>query len=203
LQLLCIILEPFLSCFILLSLDSLCCLYGCVLGLSIPKRLVEDLTILLPSSSQSPGNKKRHRQKGLRKSSGFEATGALREREREREREMAAIRSPAMAPAFVEGLVSSKLHLQRLKFRSSDVFGTSTGLNRSKGLQRALRLDVVEEEDRGKQARARSMAGPPDNNLPANHKIKAASLKAFEELRNASANRKHVSSISLLSFFPS
>jgi hypothetical protein len=170
-----------------------------VLGLSIPKRLVEDLTILLPSSSQSPGNKKRHRQKGLRKSSGFEATGA----QREREREMAAIRSPAMAPAFVEGLVSSKLHLQRLKFRSSDVFGTSTGLNRSKGLQRALRLDVVEEEDRGKQARARSMAGPPDNNLPANHKIKAASLKAFEELRNASANRKHVSSISLLSFFPS
>jgi len=39
----------------------------------------------LPSSSQSPGNKKRHRQKGLRKSSGFEATGALRERERERD----------------------------------------------------------------------------------------------------------------------
>jgi hypothetical protein len=106
-----------------------------------------------------------------------------------------------MAPAFVEGLVSSKLHLQRLKFRSSDVFGTSTGLNRSKGLQRALQLDVVEE--RGKQARARSMAGSPDNNLPANHKIKAASLKAFEELRNASANRKHISSISLLSFFPS
>jgi hypothetical protein len=108
-----------------------------------------------------------------------------------------------MAPAFVEGLVSSKLHLQRLKFRSSDVFGTSTGLNRSKGLQRALQLDVVEEKERGKQARARSMAGPPDNNLPANHKIKAASLKAFEELRNASANRKHISSISLLSFFPS
>jgi hypothetical protein len=107
-----------------------------------------------------------------------------------------------MAPAFVEGLVSSKLHLQRLKFRSSDVFGTSTGLNRSKGLQRALQLDVVEEE-RGKQVRARSTAGPPDNNLPANHKIKAASLKAFEELRNASANRKHISSISLLSFFPS
>ncbi len=168
-----------------------------MLGLSIPKKLVDDLTILLPSSSQSAGNKKRHRQKGLRKSSGFEATGALRERERE----MATIRSPAMAPAFVEGLVSSKFHLQSLKFRSSDVFGTSTGLNRSKGLQRALQLDVVEE--RGKQARARSMAGPPDNNLPANHKIKAASLKAFEELRNASANRKHISSISLLSFFPS
>jgi hypothetical protein len=139
----------------------------------------------------------------LRKSSGFEAIGAQRHREREREREMATIRSPAMAPAFVEGLVSSKLHLQRLKFRSSDVFGTSTGLNRSKGLQRALQLDVVEEEERGKPARARSMAGPPDNNLPANHKIKAASLKAFEELRNASANRKHISSISLLSFFPS
>ncbi len=120
-----------------------------------------------------------------------------RERERERERdpgisEMATIRSPVVAPAFVEGMASKGQQLQSMKFRSSDVFGGRALQERSRMLHKGKLVVMVEEEDVEKKRckqQARASMGPADK-LPANHKVKAASLKAFEELRNASANRK-------------
>jgi len=119
------------------------------------------------------------------------------EREIERERdpgisEMATIRSPVVAPAFVEGMASKGQQLQSMKFRSSDVFGGRALQDRSRMLHKGKLVVMVEEEDVEKKRckqQARASMGPADK-LPANHKVKAASLKAFEELRNASANRK-------------
>ncbi len=105
---------------------------------------------------------------------------------------MATIRSPVVAPAFVEGMASKGQQLQSMKFRSSDVFGGRTLQDRSRMLHKGKLVVMVEEEDVEKKRckqQAKASMGPADK-LPANHKLKAASLKAFEELRNASANRK-------------
>jgi hypothetical protein len=104
---------------------------------------------------------------------------------------MATIRSPVVAPAFVEGMASKGQQLQSMKFRSSDVFGGRALQERSRMLHKGKLVVMVEEEDVEKKRckqQARASMGPADK-LPANHKVKAASLKAFEELRNASANR--------------
>jgi hypothetical protein len=79
-----------------------------------------------------------------------------------------------------------------MKFRSSDVFGSRALQDRCRMLHKGKLVVMVEEEDVEKKRckqQARASMGPADK-LPANHKVKAASLKAFEELRNASANRK-------------
>jgi hypothetical protein len=117
-----------------------------------------------------------------------------RDRDRDRDpgiSEMATIRSPVVAPAFVEGMASKGQQLQSMKFRSSDVFGGRALQDRSRMLLKGKLVVMVEEEDVEKKRckqQARASMGPADK-LPANHKVKAASLKAFEELRNASANR--------------
>ncbi|CAK9237678.1 unnamed protein product [Sphagnum troendelagicum] len=79
-------------------------------------------------------------------------------------------------------LVSCGYFLVQIKFH---VIQSMNTIQIVVALLGSLEEDV--EKKRCKQ-QARASMGPADK-LPANHKVKAASLKAFEELRNASANR--------------
>lgn len=65
--------------------------------------------------------------------------------------------------------------------------GNSVMFGACKGLQK---VQLVEEKA-GKPKAPRAAFGPDGQpNMPPSHKIKAASLSAFEEFRNASANRE-------------
>lgn len=83
-----------------------------------------------------------------------------------------------VAPSFVEGVASKGVSLRRVRIGRSSVWGSSKGLC-------AVKLAGMKVVNSGAPR-----ADMSDREMPPSHRIKAASLSAFQEFQNARANRK-------------
>lgn len=82
-----------------------------------------------------------------------------------------------VAPSFVEGVASKGVSLRRVRIGRSSVWGSSKGLC-------AVKLAGMKVVNSGAPR-----ADMSDREMPPSHRIKAASLSAFQEFQNARANR--------------
>lgn len=94
---------------------------------------------------------------------------------------MATMSAGSVAPAFVEGAVVKGASVRRVRIGRSSVWGSTRGLGSSVKLMQA-KANRVPRAD---------MSGPEGLPImPPSHRIKAASVSAFQEFRNARANRE-------------
>jgi hypothetical protein len=92
------------------------------------------------------------------------------------------MRAGVVAPAFAEGGVAKGVSVRRARIGRSGVWGSSRGLG-SVRLAQAKRAEA-----KGPRA---DMSGPEGLPImPPSHRIKTASVSAFQEFQNARANRE-------------
>jgi hypothetical protein len=96
---------------------------------------------------------------------------------------MATMRSGVVAPTFAEGAMvnPSPMGVREARIGRSSVWGTTRGLGSMKLVERVVK-------SRAPRADMSGSDGLPA--MPPSHRIKAASVSAFQEFQNARANRK-------------
>ena len=96
---------------------------------------------------------------------------------------MATMRVGVVVPACAEGGMGKGMGVRRERIGWSSVWGTTTGLG-------AVKLeDRIVETTRAARADMSPSEGLPS--MPSSHRIKAASVSAFQEFQNARANREY------------